>query len=105
MPSNARTAHLAPSVPTPTMIQINPDRTFSFTFRSPPTTYLLKQAAGIELGSGNPSGPRSGTVTLKHVYEIARIKCADEDLGVLGLERVARSVVGSARTLGLEVVP
>jgi len=100
--SNARTAHLTPSVPTPTSITINPDRTFTFSIRTPPVSYLLKKAAGIEKGAG--SG-KSGSVTLKHIYEIAKVKCQDESLGVLGEERVARAVVGSARTLGLEVVP
>lgn len=45
-----------------------------------------------------------GKVSVKHIYEIARIKMEDADLKVLGLERVARTVVGSARSLGLEVV-
>lgn len=105
--SNAKTAHLQPSVPTPTSITINPDRTFSFSIRTPPVSYLLKKAAGIEKGSGAPgtSGGKSGSVTLKHIYEIAKVKCKDESLGVLGEERVARAVVGSARSLGLEVVP
>ena len=105
--SNAKTAHLQPSVPTPTSITINPDRTFSFSIRTPPVSYLLKKAAGIEKGSGAPgtSGGKSGSVTLKHIYEIAKVKCKDEGLGVLGEERVARAVVGSARSLGLEVVP
>jgi large subunit ribosomal protein L11 len=100
--SNARTAHLTPLVPTPTSITINPDRTFTFSIRTPPVSYLLKKAAGIDKGAG--SG-KSGSVTLKHIYEIAKVKCQDEALGVLGEERVARAVVGSARTLGLEVVP
>jgi large subunit ribosomal protein L11 len=103
--SNARTAHLTPSVPTPTLITINPDRTFSFTFRTPPVSFLLKAAAGISKGSGQPNGAKVGSVSLKHVYEIARTKCRDEGLGVLGEEKVARGIVGSARTLGLEVVP
>ena len=93
---------MTPSVPTPTSITINPDRTFTFSIRTPPVSYLLKKAAGIDKGAG--SG-KSGSVTLKHIYEIAKVKCQDEALGVLGEERVARAVVGSARTLGLEVVP
>lgn len=104
--SNARTAHLAASVPTPTFITIQPDRTFTFQFRTPPTTHLLRTAAGIEKGSGAPgNGQKSGTVSLKHVYEIAKIKCMDETLKTLGEERVAKGILGTARTLGLEVVP
>lgn len=44
-------------------------------------------------------------MTLKHIYAIAKVKCVDEGLGVVGLEGVAKAVVGSARSLGLEVVP
>lgn len=52
-----------------------------------------------------PGGGFVGKVSVKQVYEIAKIKMGDEDLKVLGLERVTRSVVGSARSMGLEVVP
>ncbi|KAJ3551859.1 hypothetical protein NM688_g4465 [Phlebia brevispora] len=51
---NARTAHLEPGIPTPTLITVQPDRTFSFIIKTPPTTYFLKQAAGIEKGTGKP---------------------------------------------------
>ncbi|KAH8083002.1 60s ribosomal protein l19, mitochondrial precursor [Filobasidium floriforme] len=137
---NARTAHLKPTVPVPTSITINPDRTFSFSFRTPPVAHLLRTAASIDKGSTAPPSHTSrtlraatsgstaggqapasvaakggatsvpgggfvGKVSVKQVYEIAKIKMEDEDLKVLGLERVARSVVGSARSMGLEVVP
>jgi large subunit ribosomal protein L11 len=138
--SNARTAHLKPTVPVPTSITINPDRTFSFSFRTPPVAHLLRTVASIDKGSTAPPSHTSrtlraatsgstaggqapvsvaakggatsvpgggfvGKVSVKQVYEIAKIKMGDEDLKVLGLERVARSVVGSARSMGLEVVP
>ena len=104
--SNARTAHLQPSLPTPTLITISPDRTFTFTFRSPPTSYLLKKAAGIEKGTGAPiSKPNHGKITLKHVHEIARIKCEDEHLAAVGEYGVARQILGTAKSLGIDVVP
>jgi large subunit ribosomal protein L11 len=105
--SNARTAHLAPSTPTPTSITISPDRTFTFSIRTAPTTYLLMKAANITKGSGTPGsgGKAAGTISLKHVYEIAKVKCGDEGLGVLGLERVSKGIIGTAKTMGLEVVP
>lgn len=65
----------------------------------------MKKAAGIEKGSGTPGNGKTGTISLKHVYEIAKVKCGDEGLGVLGMERVAKGVLGTARTLGVEVVP
>ncbi|GAA5894112.1 mitochondrial 54S ribosomal protein uL11m MRPL19 [Sporobolomyces salmoneus] len=105
---NARTANLTPGTPTPVLITIQPDRTFTFITKSPPTSYLIKQAAGVELGSGEtgrPNVPPAGTLSLKHVYEIARIKQRDESLKGVGLESIARSVVGSCKSAGVEVVP
>jgi large subunit ribosomal protein L11 len=87
------------------LITINPDRTFTFTFRTPPVSYLLKKAAKIEKGSGNVGAGKIATISLKHVYEIAKVKCTEDGLKHLGEERVARSIIGSARTLGIEVVP
>lgn len=103
--SNARTAHFKPEIPLPTAITINPDRTFSFTFRTPPVSYLLKKAAGIELGTSAAGTEKVGTVTLKHVYEIAKVKCMEDEMKVLGEERVARGIIGSAKSMGIEVVP
>ncbi|EGO01779.1 hypothetical protein SERLA73DRAFT_177276 [Serpula lacrymans var. lacrymans S7.3] len=102
---NAKTAHIEPGIPTPTLITVEPDRTFSFMFKTPPTTYLLKKAAGIEKGTGRPGHEFAGTVSLKHVYEIAKIKARDEHLKHLKLESIASTVIGTARTLGVQVVP
>ncbi|GAA5844320.1 hypothetical protein JCM3766R1_002909 [Sporobolomyces carnicolor] len=105
---NARTANLTPGTPTPVLITIQPDRTFTFVTKSPPTSYLIKQAAGIELGSGETGRPNvapAGTLSLKHVYEIARIKQRDESLRGVELESIARSVIGSCKSAGVAVVP
>lgn len=101
---NARTAHIEPGVPIPTLITIQPDRTFSFITKTPPTTYFLKKAAGIEKGTGRPGHEVSGTISLKHVYEIAKIKATDEHLKHLKLESIASTIIGSARSLGIQVV-
>ncbi|WWD19470.1 ribosomal protein L11 [Kwoniella shandongensis] len=103
---NARTSHFQTSLPIPTLITISPDRTFTFATRTPPVSYLLKKTAGLDKGSGEAMGKKMGSVTLKHVYEIAKIKCEnDEELKSVGVERVARGVIGTAKSLGLEVVP
>jgi large subunit ribosomal protein L11 len=102
---NARTAHIEPGVPTPTLITVQPDRTFTFVTKTPPVSYFLKKAAGIEKGTGKPGHEIVGTVSLKHIYEIAKIKAKDEHLKHLSLEQIASTVVGSARTLGIQVVP
>lgn len=74
---NAQTAHLEPGLPTPVLVEINADRTFKFSIRTPPTSLLLKRAAGITGGSANPGTEVAGNVSLKHIYEIAKIKLRD----------------------------
>ena len=102
---NARTAHIEPGTPIPTLIKVQPDRSFTFITKTPPTSYFLKKAAGIEKGTGRPGHEVVGTVSLKHVYEIAKIKATDEHLKHLRLEAIASTILGTARTLGLQVVP
>ena len=102
---NARTAHIEPGVPIPTLITIQPDRTFTFITKTPPTSYFLKKAAGIEKGTGKPGHEVVATLSLKHVYEIAKIKATDDHLKHLKLESIASTVIGTARSLGIQVVP
>jgi large subunit ribosomal protein L11 len=102
---NARTAHIEPGVPTPTLIRVQPDRTFTFVTKTPPVSYFLKKTTAIEKGTGRPGHEIIGTITLKHVYEIAKIKSTDEHMKSLPLESIARMIVGSARSLGIQVVP
>eukprot|EP00934_Nitzschia_sp_Nitz4_P002086 Nitzschia sp. Nitz4//scaffold175_size95217//58990//59433//NITZ4_004728-RA/size95217-processed-gene-0.53-mRNA-1//1//CDS//3329538954//2086//frame0 len=80
------------------------DRTYDFSIRSPPTAWLVKQAAGITKGPTSPSPDKPiGFLTPEAVYEIARIKQADDNRWHLPLEGVARSVIGTARSLGIHV--
>ncbi|KAJ4473510.1 ribosomal protein L11, RNA binding domain-containing protein [Lentinula lateritia] len=102
---NARTAHVEPGVPTPTLITIRPDRTFSFVTKTPPTSYLLKQVTGIDKGPAKPGHETLATISLKHVYEIAKIKATDDHMSHLSLENIARMVIGTAKTVGVQVVP
>lgn len=69
---------------------------------------MIKQAAEIEKGSGEAGKPGSasaGTLSLKHLYEIARIKAGDDHLRHVGLEAIAKSVAGSCKSMGVTVVP
>jgi large subunit ribosomal protein L11 len=80
------------------------DRSFKFDVRSPPTSYLILKAAGMEKGPSQPSPERaSGYITPEAVYEIARLKRKDEMRWHLPLEGVARSVIGTARSMGIQV--
>jgi len=102
---NARTAHVEPGLPTPVLVTIQPDRSFTFVTKTPTVTHFLKKAAAIEKGTARPGHDYVGTVSLKHIYEIARIKHTDEHMKHLSLEGIARSILGSARTLGVKVIP
>ncbi|KAL3901403.1 MAG: hypothetical protein SGCHY_000625 [Lobulomycetales sp.] len=99
---NDRTKQWAPTVPIPAKVTVFSDRTFSFTVHSPPASWLLKKAAGIEKGSSRPGEETAGTVSVKHIYEIARIKHADSEGAELS--QVARRIIGQTRSMGIKVV-
>ncbi|KAF8326534.1 ribosomal protein L11, RNA binding domain-containing protein [Cantharellus anzutake] len=101
---NARTAHISPGTPIPTTIIVQPDRTFAFVTKTPTTSYLLKKVTGIEKGPAHPSQILA-TISLKHVYEIAKIKQTDAHLSQLPLESIARMIIGTAKALGIQVIP
>ena len=80
------------------------DRSFKFDIRSPPTSYLVLKAAGLEKGPAQPNPDEaSGYITPEAVYEIAKIKHSDDMTWHLPLEGVARSVIGSAKSMGVQV--
>ncbi|CAH00534.1 mitochondrial 54S ribosomal protein uL11m [Kluyveromyces lactis] len=106
---NARTANFQPGTPIPVLINIKPDRTFSFEMKSPPTGYLLLKALSLEKGHGQPniSNPDNvcGELSLKHIYEIAKIKKTDGRHAALELEGIVKSIIGVAKSMGIKVVP
>jgi large subunit ribosomal protein L11 len=102
---NTRTADLVPDTPVPVLLTVHPDRSFTFVCKTPPTAYLLKKAAGIDKGSANAGSQIVGQVSLKHVYEIGKIKQMDEALKHIQLEKMCKSIVASARSIGINIVP
>ena len=86
----------------PVEISVFTDRTFEFILKSPPAAVLLKQAANIAVGSGEPNKTKVGTVTRQQVREIAERK--QEDLNAASVEAATRIVEGTARSMGIEVV-
>jgi large subunit ribosomal protein L11 len=100
---NAATQTLEPGVPIPVVITAYGDRSFTFVTKTPPASYLLKKAAGIDKGSPAVGKSSSvGQVTMVQVREIATQKMAD--LNANDLEAACRMVIGSARSMGLDVV-
>ncbi|XP_014679772.1 PREDICTED: 39S ribosomal protein L11, mitochondrial-like, partial [Priapulus caudatus] len=102
---NERTKDIKEGVPLPCSIVVKGDRSYDLEIGTPPTTYFLKCAAGIPKGAMFPAKEIAGKVTLKHVYEIAKIKAADYYLQIYSLEAVCRQVIGTAHSMGIRVVP
>ena len=86
----------------PVVISVYADRTFSFITKTPPAPVLLLKAAGIEKGSGTPNKEKKGKVTEKQVLEIARQKMPD--MNAATVEAAAKTIRGTARSMGIEVV-
>lgn len=122
---NARTANYITGTPVPARVTVRPDRSFHFELRTPPTASLLLSAAGVQpiknklRGAGNTTGRKTpppgaagnssvdsvGQVSLKHVYEIAKIKQEETRLSGMSLEGLVKSVVAQAASMGVAVVP
>jgi large subunit ribosomal protein L11 len=98
---NAKTQPLGDTI-IPVIISIYKDRTFTFIMKTPPASDLLRKAAGIEKGSGIPNKNKVGKVTKKQIEEIAKTKMPD--LTASDLEAAMRTIEGSARSMGIEVV-
>ena len=98
---NARTAQQGDLI-IPVVITVFSDRSFMFVTKTPPAAVLLKKAAGIEKGSGEPNKNKVGNVTKKQVREIAQLKLPD--LNTTNLDSAIRTIEGAARSMGLEVV-
>ena len=98
---NARTAQQGDLI-IPVVITVYNDRSFTFVTKTPPAAVLLKKAAGIEKGSGEPNKNKVGKVTRKQVRDIAQLKLPD--LNTTNLDSAIRTVEGAARSMGLEVV-
>jgi len=98
---NARTQDQAGMI-IPAEITIYADRSFTFVLKSPPAAVLLKKAAKIKSGSGEPNRKKVGQVTQSQLAEIVEIKKAD--LNAFDLEQAKKIIAGTARSMGLEVV-
>jgi large subunit ribosomal protein L11 len=99
---NAATQNLEPGMPIPVVITAYGDRSFTFVTKTPPASYFLKQAAGIAKGSPTVSrGAAVGRVTMDQVREIAEKKMVD--LNANDVDAACRMVIGSARSMGIEV--
>ena len=98
---NARTQDQTGTV-IPVIITVYADRSFTFITKTPPASVLLKQAAKVAKGSGEPNREKVGEVTKKQVEEIAKLKF--EDLNAYDLENAGRIIEGTAKSMGITVI-
>jgi large subunit ribosomal protein L11 len=97
---NARTQKQA-GIIIPVIITVYADRTYSFITKTPPASFLLKQAAGVPKGSGEPNRDKVGSVSMTQVEDIAKTKL--EDLNAASLEGAVQIILGTARSMGIDV--
>ncbi len=98
---NAQTQDAEPGLPTPVVITVYSDRSFTFVTKTPPAAILLLKAAGLKSGSGRPNTEKVGKVTREQLEEIAKTK--EPDLNAGDLDAAVRTIAGSARSMGLDV--
>ncbi len=99
---NAKTQELEAGMPIPVVITAYSDRSFSFVTKTPPVSYFLKKAAGLPKGSQTPGKGTVGKVTKSQIKEIAQKKMVD--LNATTVDAAMQMIIGSARSMGLEVV-
>ncbi|WP_376697534.1 50S ribosomal protein L11 [Wenzhouxiangella sp. EGI_FJ10305] len=98
---NAQTQDTEQGLPIPVVITVFNDRSFSFVTKTPPAAVLLRKAAKIQKGSGEPNTNKVGTVTREQLEEIAKMK--EPDLTAASMDAAVRTIAGSARSMGLNV--
>jgi large subunit ribosomal protein L11 len=98
---NSKTSSMENGIPTPVVITVYADRSFTFITKTPPAAVLLKKAAGIPKGSGEPNTKKVGTVTRAQLEDIAKTK--EPDITAADMDAAVRTIAGSARSMGLDV--
>lgn len=99
---NEKTSKIEEGTVIPVVITVFKDRSFNFITKTPPASYLLKKAAGIAKGSGEPNKEKVGQITPRQIEEIAKVKMAD--LNAYDLEAAKKIIEGTAKNMGLEIV-
>jgi len=99
---NEKTSKMEEGTVLPVVITVFKDRSFNFIIKTPPASYLLKRAAGIAKGSGEPNKEKIGQVTAKQIEEIAKVKM--KDLNAYDIEAAKKIIEGTAKNMGLEIV-
>lgn len=99
---NATTQQMEQGLPIPVVITVYSDKSFTFITKTPPAAVLLKKAAGIQSGSGNPNTKKVAKLNVTHLEDIAKAKAPD--LTAADLKAAVRTLAGTARSMGIDVV-
>ncbi len=99
---NEKTNKMEEGTVIPVIISVFKNRSFNFIMKTPPASYLLKRAAGIAKGSGEPNKEKVGKVTEKQIEEIAKVKMPD--LNAYSLDAAKKIIEGTAKNMGLEII-
>lgn len=98
---NAASRDYEPGTILPVVITVYQDRSFTFIMKTPPVSYLLKKAAGVEKGSSDPKRVKVGKITVKQLEEIAKTKL--KDMNTRDIKAAMRIVAGTAKSMGIEI--
>ncbi|VAX76227.1 50S ribosomal protein L11 [Buchnera aphidicola] len=99
---NSQTAHLEKGIPTPVIITVYFDKTFTFIIKTPPASALIKKFLGIKKGSQKPKHEVVGKITKNQIYDIAQKKMTD--MTGSNLKKIAKTIEGTARSMGITVI-
>ena len=99
---NAQTGSLEKGLPTPVVITVYSDRSFTFITKTPPASVLVRKALGLDKGSGRPNTQKVGRITRSQVEGIAKVKMPD--LTAADLDAAVNTIAGTARSMGVDVV-
>ncbi|SNZ11836.1 50S ribosomal protein L11 [Hydrogenobacter hydrogenophilus] len=98
---NAASKEFEPGTVVPVVITIYQDRSFTFIMKTPPASYLLKKAAKVQKGSGDPKKQKVGKITVDQLREIANIKL--KDMNTKDINAAMRTIAGTAKSMGIEI--
>ncbi|KAH9512911.1 54S ribosomal protein L11, mitochondrial [Bulinus truncatus] len=101
---NEKTAHIKPGIKIRTEVSLNPDRSYNILLQNPISSYFLMQAAGCQKGALKAAKQVTGILTLKHIYEIAKIKGKDACYACMTEEQICKALIGCAHSIGIKIV-
>jgi large subunit ribosomal protein L11 len=99
---NAKTANYKEGVPLRVFVRVYNDKSYDWLLKTPPASWLIKKAAGLERAADRPGHEIIGTISLKHIYEIAMIK--RRDTPNIPLEAICKNLMSSCKSMGIKVV-